>query len=72
LNFVVLHAGMEDKWLLHLHSYKKYIVTDGNIPFETSNIIWHKVVPLKISLFAWRLPQNCIPTTYILIRWVVL
>lgn len=26
LNFVVLQAGMEDIWL-HLHSYKKYIVS---------------------------------------------
>jgi hypothetical protein len=27
LNFVVLQASMEDIWLLHLNSYKKYIVS---------------------------------------------
>jgi len=30
---------------------------------ESTYIIWHKVVPLKVNLFVWCLFQNQIPTT---------
>lgn len=34
----------------------------------SSHNIWHKVVPLKINLFAWCLFQNRIPTSCNLLR----
>jgi len=34
--------------------------------------IWHKQIPLKVSLFAWRLYRNCLLTKDNLLRWGII
>jgi len=72
LNTVVLQDGVEDRWHWNLHpthnstvssAYQLLSTTNTNphtVPFD---LIWHKVVPLKVCLFAWCLLQNRISTT---------
>lgn len=45
---------------------------DQHIIVDRSNIFWHKEVPLKANIFAWRLLRNRLPTTYNLINRRVL
>jgi hypothetical protein len=33
---------------------------------EAEDLVWHKQVPLKVSIFAWRLLRDRLPTTYIM------
>jgi hypothetical protein len=33
-----------------------------------NNLIWHNQVPLKVSIFAWRLLRNRLPTKLNLVR----
>jgi len=60
----IFQAGIEDMWLWHLYPSKKYNVsntynylssTENNITYDSSDIIWHKVVSLKVNLFVRRL-----------------
>jgi hypothetical protein len=44
----------------------------NKITYVTTNMIWHKTIPLKVSLFDWRLLQNHLPTKDNLIRQGVL
>jgi hypothetical protein len=37
-------------------------------PEDTSNLIWHKQVPLKVSVIAWRLLRNRFSTKDNLVR----
>lgn len=72
LTNIILHSIIPNRWLWLLHSSKKYNLTSAynymmssvNVfATEHSNAIWNKEVPLKVSLVAWRLLRNCLPTT---------
>jgi len=67
------------RWLLDpIHCYSVH----GTYRFLTSyeepvvdgfyNNVWHKLVPSKVSLFAWRLLQDRVPTRVNLVRRHVL
>jgi len=45
---------------------------DQQVQTSFTNIIWNKVVPLKVSLFAWILLKNGLPTKDNLARLGVL
>jgi len=62
LTNIVLQDGVEDRCHWNLHSSHNYTVNnayhllsayDINPPFISVDLTWHKVVPLKICLFAW-------------------
>jgi len=70
-------AGVNDKWTWQLHVSSRYNVASVcnflTTRYQTFNndhtsIIWHKEVPLKINIFAWRLLRYRLPTTDNLIR----
>lgn len=45
-------------------SLSLYFTASKHFPTEdSSDIIWHKAVPLKISLIVWRLLHNRVPTS---------
>ena len=77
LTNIVLQPNHSDRWIWHLHASSKYTVTSAynhlltptsnNLAIHTSEI-WNKEVPLKISLFAWRLLRDRLPTTENLIK----
>ena len=81
LNNVVLQDNVTDnlKWLLEpIQGYSArvtyHILTTTHEVFDGGRIsnVWHKVVPSKISVFAWRLLRNRIPTKTNLLRRGVL
>ncbi|GAU43317.1 hypothetical protein TSUD_390160 [Trifolium subterraneum] len=41
----------------------KYTLADARVvPLDAAtNLIWHSQVPLKVSIFAWRLPRDRLP-----------
>jgi len=45
---------------------------ENNITYDNYDIIWHKVISLKVNLYVRRLFQNRIPTTDNLTRQRVL
>ncbi|XP_024640559.1 uncharacterized protein [Medicago truncatula] len=68
---VTLQASQSDEWRWRLDNSGKYYVcsvydmltTGGNSTVdEASNLVWHKHVPLKVSILAWRLLRNRLPT----------
>lgn len=77
-----------DRWIWRPHSSNRYIVSsayqllievvDNGVVVNNNNnnvlhfILWLKDVPLKVSLFAWRLLQNRIPTKDNLVRHQVI
>jgi hypothetical protein len=46
------------------------LLTRTEVPDEvaTTTLIWHKQVPVKVSLLAWRLFRNSLPTKDNLVR----
>ena len=77
LNNVILQVNIQDswKWLLDpIHSYSvrgthRFLTsTDEPMIGVVDNNVWHKLVPSKVSIFAWRLLQNRIPTRSNLVR----
>ena len=49
------------------------ILTSGtfinhNVPLVSADLLWRKDIPLKVSVFAWRLFQNRLPTKVNLFR----
>ena len=36
--------------------------TGTHVPDASENLVWHKQVPLKVSIVAWRLPKDRLPT----------
>jgi len=81
LNNVILQDNIQDYWcwlIDHIHGYSVH----GTYCFLTSqdehqvgganNDVWHKLVPAKVSLFAWHLFQDGIPTRSNLVRRKVL
>jgi len=66
-----------DMFKLNIHTSQHYTITSAyhyltaskNVTTqESSYIIWHKLVPLKTSLFDWLLLKNHIPTSNNLLR----
>jgi len=77
LQNVTLQVNKEDSWHWILESSKIFYVRSaykfltGQLPIATSvpvSSLWHKDVPLKVVLFAWRLFRNRLPTNYNLFR----
>ena len=81
LNTVILQDNIQDSWRWLLDPMHGYSVR-GTYRFLTSadesvisgayNNVWHKLVLSKVSLFAWRLLQDRIPTRSNLMRRHVL
>jgi len=81
LDNVVLQVNIQDhwRWLLDpVHGYfvcgtYRYLTTFEEQVVDGAFIdVWHKLVPTKVSLFAWRLLQDRIPTRANLVRRQVL
>ncbi|RHN79618.1 putative reverse transcriptase zinc-binding domain-containing protein [Medicago truncatula] len=78
LTNIVLQPNHYDRWIWHLHASNNYNVTSAynhlltlisnNLSATHTSEIWNKEVPLKISLFAWRLLRDRLPTTDNLIK----
>jgi len=78
LSNIVLQLTHPDRWIWHLHASSSYNVTiaynhmltstSNNVVVTHITDIWNKEVPLKISLFAWRLLRDRLPTTDNLIK----
>jgi len=78
LSLFALQVNKADRWIWRSHSSNHYTVSsayqllseavDKGVVVNNNNnndlhfILWLKEVPLKVSLFAWRLLQNRIPT----------
>jgi len=45
-------------------AYRFLTSSDDLVAGGANNNVWHKLVPSKVSLFAWRLLQNKIPTRF--------
>jgi len=77
LGNVSLQVTREDKWLWSLEDSKAFSVRSlynfltlqppAELPDDASSI-WHKDVPLKVVLFAWRLFRDRLPTKDNLLR----
>ena len=77
LSNVVLQDNIQDYWRWLLDPTHVYIVR-GTCRFLTSHAepmvdgvhknVWHKLVPSKVGLFAWRLLQDKVPTRANLVR----
>jgi len=72
LHDFVLQDGVSDMWKCNIHTSQHCIVSSAYhcltsskkvTTQESSDIIWHKAVPLKARLFVWRRLQNRIPST---------
>lgn len=81
LHYFVLQADVADRWLWQLNKSKIYnvysaynylLIIDHKLTTNHTNIIRHKEAPLKFTIFAQRLLQNRLPTSYNLIRRRVL
>ena len=53
-------------------TYNFLTTADESIARGLFNDVWHKNVPLKVSIFAWRLLRNRLPTKDNLLRRRVL
>jgi len=71
LDNVVLQDTTDDQWRWRLDVSGSYYVRsvyelltkDDNITVDAvSGLIWHRNVPLKVSILAWRLLRNRLPT----------
>jgi hypothetical protein len=71
LTSVVLQVRSANHWVWHLHSshcyfvssaYKKLTEVESNEHQNSHKFVWLKVVPIKVSIFAWRLFRNRVPT----------
>jgi hypothetical protein len=68
---IVLQPNISDHWLWRHHpgggysvrgAYNLLTTTDALDTDAASNLIWHKHVPLKVSVLAWRLLRKRVPT----------
>jgi len=71
LHNVILQVGKDDRWLWTLESSNVFSVRSAyrfltDHPLVDSPVtvydLWHKDVPLKVVLFAWRLFRDRLPT----------
>jgi hypothetical protein len=77
---VVLQVPENDVWLWipdpgvgYTVRWAYRILTGGtsinhNAPLVSADLLWRKDIPLKVSIFAWRLIQNRLPTKVNLFR----
>jgi len=81
LHNVTLQVNKDDKWLWTLETSKTFSVHSvykfltAQLPTATLvpvSSLWHKDVPLKVVLFAWRLFRDRLPTKDNLFRRGVL
>ncbi|MCH79613.1 cysteine-rich receptor-like protein kinase, partial [Trifolium medium] len=68
---IVLQTNITDKWLWRHETGGGYTVRsayllltarDYHVVDTTATLIWHKQVPVKVSVLAWRLLRNRLPT----------
>jgi hypothetical protein len=73
----VLQPDVIDRWVWRYDpdggysvrgAYKTLTVLDDHDTTVTSDLIWHQQVPLKVSVTAWRLLRNRLPTKDNLVR----
>jgi len=71
LHNIVLQENVADSWrwlldLIHGYSvrdiYRFITHSGGQVDRTHVDDVWHRHIPLKVSIFAWRLFQNRIPT----------
>lgn len=71
LSNVVLHGTTSDRWQWRFDNIGCYSVRtgydlltadDNNTDVAVSELIWHRHVPLKVSILAWCLLRNRLPT----------
>jgi len=48
--------------------YQFLTTADAPLGRERTNNVWHNLIPLKVSMFGWRLPCNRLPTRDNLLR----
>jgi len=77
LNNIVLQPDVSDRWQWYLDIEEGYtvcgayhILTTQVSPLVdlTEDLIWHKQVPLEVSILAWRLLRDRLPTKNNLLR----
>lgn len=70
LNKIVLQPNVSDRWQWHPDIEGGYIVHEAYqilttqvspLVDVTRDLIWHKQVPLKVSILAWRLLRDMLP-----------
>jgi len=71
LRNVCLQINVTDTWKRHMDTSDGYTVRsayqllttqDTSLVEGADALVWHKHVPLKVSIFAWRLVKNRFPT----------
>ncbi|GAU33103.1 hypothetical protein TSUD_259540 [Trifolium subterraneum] len=71
LHDIVLHTNISDSWMWRHDiiggysvrgAYSLLTTMDVVTTLGVSNLIWHKQVPLKVSVLAWRMLHNRLPT----------
>lgn len=71
LHDIVLQEHILDRWKWLLDPFNGYSMKgtydflstiDGSLARGLFDNVWHKHVPLKVSLFAWQLQRNRLPT----------
>jgi len=71
LSNVVLQESTNDRWCWRLDTNSGYSVRSvyhlltpdvSQVVDTVSDLIWHKKVPVKVSILAWRLLRNRLPT----------
>jgi len=81
LSGIVLQDTIFDRWRWGLDPINDYSVkgtyqyltsSDSSVERGISDMVWLKHVPLKVSVFVWRLLRNRLPTKDNLIRKMVL
>ena len=81
LSDVTLQDQSSDRWLWKLDLvggysvrsvYQMLIIDDSHTLYATSNLIWHRHVPAKVSILAWRLLRNRLSTKDILVAHGIL
>ncbi|GAU48175.1 hypothetical protein TSUD_369390 [Trifolium subterraneum] len=81
LHDFILQAQLSDTWIWRLDPVSGYSVRGAyqlltshpSDPLDAAlDLIWHKQVPLKVSIFAWRLLRDRLPTkTNLAIRGII-
>lgn len=75
---VSLQVGVSDRWIWsperdgRYHVCGVYVILTREISDQdvvSPEFIWHQSIPLKVSLFMWRLSRNRVPTKENLFKW---
>ena len=77
LRNVCLQINVKDTWKWHMDTFAGYTVRSAYQLLTTQDtsqvegvdaLVWHKHVPLKFSIFGWRLVKNRLPTRATLVH----